>query len=46
MNEIAIFLILVVLGLILVNWLLLPFIISKGLEDIRNEIRKLVDKNE
>lgn len=44
MDYLGIFLIVIVVGIILAGWLFLPFMISKGLEDIRNEIRKLVDK--
>ena len=44
MNEIGTILLLFIGGLILINWLLLPFIIDKGLESIRDEIKKLGDK--
>lgn len=44
MDEIAILILIIIGGFILAEWLFLPLIISKGLESISDEIKKLGDK--
>lgn len=44
MDEIAIFIFLLIGGWILINWLLFPFSISRDLESIEKAIKELGDK--
>lgn len=44
METIGIMILIILGGYIIGMWLFLPAIINKGLESIRDEIRRLVDK--
>lgn len=44
MQEIVLIALFTFLGVSFVSWLILPFILSKGLESIKNVIEKLGDK--